>query len=125
MYQGSTRDRKCLFLFQPHSLIAKYGYLDNNIVKAKKQPVNIMQPSHPRSNVKIVVKRYSQQFQTGIITLGSRRLQVTEQVSFLCNREFLGDKEALGYIFFLYALKHFLLQDGGFPSPAALAGITR
>lgn len=42
-----TRDRKCPFLFQPHSLIAKYGQLDNNTVEVKKLPVNILLPSHP------------------------------------------------------------------------------
>lgn len=34
--QGGPRDQKYPFLSQPHSMVAKYGYLENNIFKAKK-----------------------------------------------------------------------------------------
>lgn len=90
-----TRDQKCPFLFQPHSLITKYGQLNNNTVDVKKLPVNILQPSHQEgllrlwlndflSNPKLASSLYRQQTaasdRASLLSLSMENFSVTKKL---------------------------------------------
>lgn len=94
----STRDRKCPFLFQPHSLIAKYGQLDNNTVEVKKLPVNILLPSHPGRTLRLWLKDFLSNPKLASSLYRQHTAASESKFALILHREFLSDKERLGYI---------------------------